>query len=105
MGRGEGGGGRSLPGEVTLGPIGAKDDHRTAVAVAVSPGFVLPCITNIKDADRPHEIELRSADVDVCTILNEAQGKIHGDELIQGLVHAQYGRFCHCLRCVKGRGE
>lgn len=72
MGRGQSGCGRSLPGEITLSPVGAKDDHRAAVAVAISPGFVLPCIANVKDADGSHEIELRSADVDVCSILDEA---------------------------------
>lgn len=82
MGRGKGGCGRSLPGEVTLSPIGAKDDHRTAVAVAISTGFVLAGITDVKDANGPHKIELRSADVDVCTILNEAQSIICRGEVV-----------------------
>jgi len=82
VGRGEGGGGRSLPGEVTLGPIGAKDDRRTAIAVAITPGFTLSCIPDVKDANGPNEIEIRSADVDICAILNEAQGIICRGEVI-----------------------
>jgi hypothetical protein len=80
--RGEGGGGRSLPGKIALCPVGAEDNYRAAVAVAISPGFVLAGITNVKDADGPYEIELRTADVDVCTILYAAQGIIRRNEIV-----------------------
>ena len=74
-----------MPRKVTLGPVGAEYNNRAAVAVAISPGFVLSGITNIKDADGPHKIELRAADVDVRTILGEAQRELRRDEAARGL--------------------
>ena len=73
MGLGQGSYGRSLPGEIALGPVGAEDHGRAAIAVTVTTGFMLPRIANIKDADGPHEVELRSADIDVRAILNEPE--------------------------------
>ncbi|ALG92490.1 hypothetical protein TQ29_20010 (plasmid) [Actibacterium sp. EMB200-NS6] len=48
---------------------------------------MLPCIANIKDADGPHEVELRSADIDVRAILNEPECLVGGNEIVdwQGL--------------------
>ena len=76
-----------MPGEVALGPVSAKDHGRAAIAVTVTTGFVLSRIANIKDADGPHEIELRSADIDVRPILNESEGLVGGNEFVswQGL--------------------
>lgn len=84
---GKGGDGRPLPGKVTLDAICAKNDGCAAIAVTVTSGFELPCIADIKDADGPHEIELRSADIDVRTTLNEPEGVVGGNEIIdwQGL--------------------
>ena len=82
MGLGQGSYGRSMPGEITLGPVGAEDDGRAAIAVTVTTGFMLPCIANIKDADGPHEVELRSADIDVRAILNELEGPFGRNEIV-----------------------
>jgi len=68
--------GRPLPREIALGPVGAEDHGRAAIAVTVTTGFMLPRVANIKDPDRPHEVELRSADIDVRAILNEPEGPV-----------------------------
>lgn len=87
MGFGQSGNGRSLPSEIALDPIGAEDHSGATVAVTVTTGFMLPCIANIKDADGPHEVEFRSADIDVGAILNEPKGLVGGNEIMdwQGL--------------------
>jgi hypothetical protein len=48
---------------------------------------MLPRIANIKDADGPHEVEFRSADIDVRAILNELEGPVGWNEIFdwQGL--------------------
>lgn len=82
MGLGQGSYGRSLPGEIALDSIGAEDHGGATVAVAVTSRFVLPGVANIKDADGPHEIELRSADIDVRAILNEPEGSVGGNDIV-----------------------
>jgi len=64
-----------VPGEIALGPVGAE------------PGLVLSCIPYIEDADGTHEIELRSADIDVCAVLNAPECLVGGHEIVdwQGL--------------------
>ena len=87
MGLGQGSYGRSLPGEIALGPVSAEDHGRAAIAVTVTTGFMLPGIANIKDPYGPHEIELGSADIDVRAILNEPECLVGGNEIVgwQGL--------------------
>ncbi|KZX97381.1 hypothetical protein A3728_09340 [Sulfitobacter sp. HI0040] len=82
MGLGQGSYGRSLPGEIALGPVSAKDYSRAAIAVTVTTGFMLPRIANIKDADGPHEVEFRSADIDVCAILNVLKSPVGWNEIV-----------------------
>ena len=82
MGFGQGGNGRSLPREIALGPVSAEDHGRAAIAVTVTTGFMLPRIANIKDADGPHEVEFRSADIDVRTILNELESPVGWNEIV-----------------------
>jgi len=43
---------------------------------------MLPRVANVKNADGPHEIELRSADIDVRAILNEPKGPVGGNKVI-----------------------
>ena len=92
MGFGQGSYRRSMPSEIALGPVSAKDCNRATIAVTVTTGFVLPRITNIKDADGPHEVELRSADIDVRAILNEPEGLVGGNKVIWGLWGAPSSR-------------
>jgi hypothetical protein len=79
--------GRPLPGEVTLGPVSAENHGRASVAVTIAPRLVLSGIPYIEDADGTHEVELRSADIDVCAILSEPECPISGNEIVdwQGL--------------------
>lgn len=71
MGIGQCGNGRSLPSEIALGSVCAKDDGGATIAIAVTSGFMLSRIPDIKDADGSYEVELRSTDIDVRLILNE----------------------------------
>ena len=80
--RRKGSDGRPLPSEIALGPVSAEDHGRASVTVPIAPGLVLSRIPYIKDANGSDEIEFRPADIDICTILNEAQGKIHGNKLV-----------------------
>ena len=70
-----------------MGPIGAEDHGRASVTIPIAPGLVLSCIPYIEDADGPHEIELRSADINVRAVLNKPQGEAYRNEIIywQGL--------------------
>ena len=81
MGFGQGSYRRSVPSEIALGPVSAEDYSRATIAVSVATGFVLPRITNIKDADGPHEVELRSADIDVRAVLNKPKGLVGRNEV------------------------
>ena len=82
MGLGQGSYGRSLPGEIPLGPVGAEDHGCAAIAVTVTTGFMLPRIANIKDTDGSYEIEFRSADIDVRAVLNEPEGPVGWNEIV-----------------------
>ena len=73
-------------------PICAEDHGGATVAITITTGFVLPRIPDIKDADGTHEIELRSADIDVRAILNEPEGLVGGNKVIWGFWGAQTGR-------------
>ena len=87
MGLGQGSYGRSMPGEIALGSVGAEDHGRASVAVTITTGFVLPRIANIKDTDGSYEIELMSADIDVRAVLNGPEGPVGGNKIVdwQGL--------------------
>lgn len=87
MGLGQGSYGRSMPREVALGPVNAEDHGRAAIAVTVTTGFMLPRIANIIDTDGPHEVEFRTADIDVRAILNELEDPVGWNEIVdwQGL--------------------
>jgi hypothetical protein len=61
-----------LPRKAALNAVGAEQDTFAAVAVTGVVGFFLPNETHIKNADRPHEVELRAADIDICAILDKA---------------------------------
>lgn len=76
-----------MPGEVTLGSVCAEDHGGATVAVAITSRFMLSRIPDIIDTDGPHEIELRSADIDVRAILNKLEGPVGGNEIVdwQGL--------------------
>ena len=73
-------------------PIGAEDHSGATVAVAVTSGFVLSRIPNIKNADGSYEVELRSADIDVRAILNELEGLVGGNKKIWGVWGAPRNR-------------
>ena len=77
--------------------ICAEDHGGAAVAVAVTSGFVLSRIPDIKDADGSYEVELRSADIDVRAILNEPEGLFGGNKVIWGFWSAP-----RCLNWVSG---
>ena len=79
--RRKGSDGRPLPGEVTLGPVGAEDHGRASVTIPIAPGLVLSRIPYIKYANGPDEIEFRTADIDVCAILNEPEGPVGGNKV------------------------
>ena len=87
MGFGQGSYRRSMPSEIALGPVSAKDYSLATIAVTVTTGFVLPRIPHIKDSDGSHEVELRSADIDVRAILNKPECRVGGNEIMdwQGL--------------------
>ena len=70
MGLGQRRDGRARPGKIALGSIGTEKDGFAAAAVTVT-GFVLARVAHIIDTDRPDEIELWSADVDVCSVLDQ----------------------------------
>jgi hypothetical protein len=93
MGFGQGGNGRSLPSEIALDPIGAEDHGGATVAVAVTTGFMLPRIADIKDSDGSYEVELRSADIDVRAILNEPEGLVGGNKVVWGFWGAPNGFY------------
>ncbi len=63
--------------------ISAEDHGGAAVAVTITTGFVLSRIPDIKNADGTDEVELRSADIDVCAILNELEGLVGGIKVIR----------------------
>ena len=54
---------------------------------------MLSCIPDIKDPDGSHEVELRSADIDVRAILNEPEGPIEGNKVIWGVWSAPSGLY------------
>ena len=87
MGLGQGSYGRSLPRKIALGPVGAEDHGRASVAVTIAPGLVLSCVPDIKNTDGSYKIELRAADIDIRAVLNETEGPVGGNELVnwQGL--------------------
>lgn len=93
MGFGQSGNGISLPGEVTLGSVCAEDHGGATVAVTITTGFVLPRIPDIKDADGTHEVELRSADIDVRAILNEPEGLVGRNKVIRCVLRAPSGFY------------
>ena len=68
--------------------ISAEDHDGATVAVAVTSRFVLPRIPDIKDADGPHEIEFRAADIDVRAVLNEPESPVRGNKEIWGFWNA-----------------
>jgi hypothetical protein len=60
-------------------------------AVIVFSGCSLWRGSNVKNPDRPHEIELRATDVDVRAVLDAAQGKVHGNEIAHVFVRTPNG--------------
>lgn len=80
--------GRPLPREIALGPISAEDHGCATVAVAVTTGFVLLRIPDIKDSDGSYEVETRSADIDVCAFLNEPGDAVGGNKVMRGFWNA-----------------
>ena len=80
--RRKGSDGRPLPSEIALGPVSAEDHGRASVTVPIAPGLVLSRIPYIKDANGLHEVELRSADIDVRAILNEPEGLVGWNKIV-----------------------
>ncbi len=74
-----------------MGAVSSEDDYCTAVAVAISPGLVLSCISNVKDADGSDKIELRAADIDVRPILDEAKHEVCRNAARSGFWRAPNG--------------
>ena len=74
--RRKGSDGRPLPSEIALGPVSAEDHGRASVTVPIAPGLVLSRIPYIKDANGSDKIELRTADIDVRPILDEAKHEV-----------------------------
>lgn len=66
---------------ITHIPVGAEDHGCAAIAIPIAPGLVLSCIPDIEHANGPHEIELRSTDIDVRAVLNEPEGPVGGNEI------------------------
>lgn len=67
---GQRGDGRTRPVKIALDSIGTEKDCFETAAIAVA-GFVLARIPNIEDTDRADEVELRSTDVDVGSVLDQ----------------------------------
>jgi hypothetical protein len=67
-----------------LDAISAEDHGGATVAVTITTGFALSRISDIKDANGPYEVELRSADVYVRAILNEPEGPVSENRVISG---------------------
>ena len=80
---------RSLPAEVTLRSISAKDNGSATIAVTITSRLMLSRISDIIDPYGSYEIELRSADIDVRAILNKPGGSIGEYEVIRGIRSAQ----------------
>ncbi len=59
-----------VPSEITLDTISAKNDGGATIAVAVASRLMLSRVSNIKNPNGSYKIELRSADIDVCAVLN-----------------------------------
>lgn len=74
--RRKGSDGSPLPSEIALGPVSAEDHGRASVTVPIAPGLVLSRIPYIKDANGSEKIELRTADIDVRPILDEAKHEV-----------------------------
>ena len=66
-----------------MGAISAEDHGGATVAVTITTGFVLPRKPDIKDSYGSDEVELRSADINVCAILNELEGLVGGNKVIR----------------------
>ena len=71
-----------------MGCVCAEDHGGATIAVAVTSGFVLSRIPDIKDSDGSYEVEFRSADIDVRAILNEPGGPVGGIKVIRGFGNA-----------------
>ena len=67
---GQRGDGLTRPVKIALDSIGTEKDCFETAAIAVA-GFVLARIPNIEDTDRADEVELRSTDVDVGSVLDQ----------------------------------
>jgi hypothetical protein len=80
-----------VPSEIALGPIGAEDDGGATFAVVVASRFVLLRMTDIKDSDRSYEVELRSADIEVRSILNEPEGLVEGNKVFSCVCRSPSG--------------
>lgn len=72
MGLGQRRDGRTRPGKIALGSVGADKDGFVTAAIAVT-GLALARVPDIVDTDRADEIEVRSTDVDVGSVLDETQ--------------------------------
>jgi len=72
MGLGQRRDGRTRPGKIALGSIGSEKDGFVTAAIAFTR-LALACVTHIVDTDRPDEIEVRSADIDVGSVLDQVQ--------------------------------
>jgi len=82
-----------------------RDNDGAAVAVAISPGFMLAGVTNVKDADGAHEIELRPADIDIRAVFYELEGVVSPHEVVPGRVGAsEPERAACCGGMIKERG-
>ena len=108
MGNGQSARGGPSPGEVALYPVGPEHDHRASKTLAVTGRCMLMRIVHGENADRSHEIELRSADVDVGTVLNQLKSNVFllitkiGARSSKNCSHGQGGNWTS--RIESGRG-
>ena len=61
---------------------------------------MLAGITNVKDADGAHEIELRPADIDVGAVFYELEGVISPYEVVPSRVGAFAPKHPACPGCL-----
>ena len=94
----------ALPGD-EAGLAEREDNDGAAVAVAISPGFMLAGVTNVKYADGAHEIELRPADIDIGAVFYKLEGVVSPHEVVPGRVGAsEPERAACCGGLIKERG-
>ena len=82
-----------MPSEIALGSVGAEDHGGATSAVVVASRFVLLRMPDIKDPNGSYEVEIRSADIDVRSILNESEGLVEGNKVFSCVCRSPSGQY------------